>query len=290
MARPLPAVRLSAMRPNGPPDRLAINFGQRQVRSDFALAQALAENPSVTCVSLSWLGSLWGQGSRWGEDNDDATLPAFRHTLETRANLQQVIITASLVRTEQAPPSIATPFLRTFMVIPFLRSVRLVGKLRIYAEDLAAFLRAERSAPMSLSLSFVVVESPRGRVQNACRVLTEAMKSSKSIKFLQLRCLQGDAAQAILTGLSTNQSVETLELSWDMVLAAEQSSAQSVHNILKDTKKIKRFILTGLFRLTDTGHKEISKRIATALINSDCVTEIEFEGTNRGILVRNTRK
>jgi len=105
------------------------------------------------------------------------------------------------------------------------------------------------------------------------------MKCSKSIKSLQLYCLQGDAVQAILTGLSTNQSVETLELSWDMVLAAEQSSAQSVHNILKDTKKIKSFILTGLFRLTDTGHKEISKRIATALINSDCVTEIEFEGT-----------
>ena len=265
MARRPSSIMLYTTGQNEPPNHLAIYFDRRRVFNDTALAQVLEDYPSVTIVSLHGLGSLWA--------NSNATLPAFRQKLETRANLRYVMITAG--STHQAPPLFTSPFLRTLMKNSSLNSVRL-EYMRIYTEDLAAILGAKRSGLGWLRLSNVVMESPRGSEQKGSMELTQAMKSNMSIKSLRMHCLQGDAAQAILTGLSSNQSVDTLGLSWDMVVAAEESS-QTVHKILKDNKKIKRFILPDVQSLTDAGHEEISNRIATDLINSDCVTEIEFD-------------
>jgi len=269
----LTGISLNPVGQNEAAEHLTIYFQQRWRRdnSNTTLAQVLENHPSVTRVSLHGLDRLWGA-------DNDATFPALCHQLsgrhETRANLQEVSI-ADGDTSNPAPAPFYRPFLQALTVNRFLLLVKLDG-LKIYAEDLAAFLLAERSAPMSLVLSNVIVESfgPNASMAD----LTEAMESSKSIKSLRIHYLKGDAAQAILTGLLTNQSVETLGLSWGMVMAAEESS-QSVHNILKDTKKIKRFILSDVKHLRDEGHEEISNRIATDLIESACVTEIEFHTT-----------
>ena len=204
----------TAIQVRNDPPRLIIDFSNRRrgARDDTALAQALAENPSVTQVILC------GLGSRWAEDND-ATFPALCRELATpRANFPVVWIDEDEFEDRTAPAAFMRQFLQALIENPSVSFVDL-RSLKIYTEDLASLLRAQRWAPMSLCLFDVIVEplGPNASVAD----LTEAMKSSKSIKSLQFHyhySTQGDAAQAILTGLSTNQSVETLRLNWGTVM------------------------------------------------------------------------
>ena len=231
------------------PARTSFCIALRDERSDAELAQALEQNPFVTEIDLNLNGA---RHTNWN---------SLLLVLSTRANLETVILRDGDWGVERnAPVGLVRSILRAIQQNSAVQRVDLNWlRLPIEIVDTA-------SSITSLSLFSCILEPSVDRDQGP-RDLADALQRNTNIKRLQLAYLDEVCNFAILQGLQSNTSLETLVFGHHF----SDATAEAMQQLLESTRSIRTVGLRDMIFGTDK-----FRTLAQTLTQSSVVCGLKF--------------
>jgi hypothetical protein len=226
---------------------------------DEELSKALQDNEHVNSITLD-LSEL--VDSNHATNNWDSLL----HVLATRENFERFELEDVYEPDERNPPERVAPFLLAVQGNPRLHTVRFTN-LRISSDSVGTFLNTAASVT-DLELIHCSMEGPGGAL-----AVANALQRNTSIRRLKLHCLDDDIL-SILTGLTSNTSVEELTLWWFQSLSRNVSRA--VQRLLESTTTttIQSFCFWGVGVTTISA--DVFRPIAHGLLQRTSVRNVRF--------------
>ena len=249
-------VMVELLRDNDPANT-RIHILLRRETSEADLAQALVQNAFVTEIELSLVGE---QRAEWG---------SLLRVIATRANLEKVTVKDSFNPAERtAPVGLVRAFLRAIQQNTAIQSVDMCWLC--LPTDISAFVD---NASSIASFSFWDCDMEPAEREQGARDLATALQRNRNITSLWLSELKDAYNTAILEGLKSNISVNTLIFTpvTSRNGVVSDATSHALHQLLESTTSIQKFELRNA-----TFSERQFPSIARAVTGSKCISGLRF--------------
>ena len=250
---------VDALRQNNPATT-SIIIHLRHETSDADLAQALEQNPFITEIDL-YLNDGAVRGLDWN---------SLLRVIAMRANLETVKVQDedSTEIQRHAPAALVSTILRAIQQNAAIRNVSLLH-LRLSPDVPSTFVDIASSITTLVLLKCEIMAPSSVERERGLRDLAAALQRNTNIKSLQLGYLDEVSNCAILQGLQSNTSVNSLIFGG---LSLPDTTAGAIQQLLQSTVSIDTFGFCG----TSFNNGDMFPSIAQQLIQSPIVCVLQF--------------